>query len=122
LFLFIDEEVLKKIIKMLNYFVLIILLFLVLIAQNIILLNEEILILSCFITFCWLTLKNFSVAFSENLNARANKIEKLLKTSLKDISGVLKSILNIQKKFRNLFQTFVLLETKCYIFINAITK
>lgn len=84
---------------MLNYFLLIILLSLVLIAQNIILLNEETLILVCFITFCYLAVKNLSTSFKTNLDIRSNKIEVTLKNSLKQTSYTLNNTLNIQNRF-----------------------
>jgi Mitochondrial ATP synthase B chain precursor (ATP-synt_B) len=106
---------------MLNYFLLIILLSLVLIAQNIILLNEETLILVCFITFCYLAVKNLSTSFKTNLDIRSNKIEVTLKNSLKQTSYTLNNTLNIQNRFWIVFNEFKSLGNNCLDVINVIT-
>ena len=106
---------------MLNYFITTILVLLLLISQNILLLNEEVLILICFITFCWLALKNLSESFKDDLDKKSNTIEKELKQSLNKTILPLQSMLNIQHRFWNLFFNFKSMGNNCIKFVNSIT-
>lgn len=91
---------------MLNYFVL---LFTLLTFNNIILLNEETLILFCFIVFSWLFNKNIGTLLKKDFNNRNVKIKLLIQSSLKDIFISLNSALSIKNKFWNLFYNFELI-------------
>lgn len=106
---------------MLNYFTITTLLSLILIAQNVILLNEETLILICFVTFCWLATKNLSNSFSTHLDARSQKIENDVKASLSHVSYTLSSTLNIQDRFWIVFKQFKSLGGNCLNVINVMT-
>lgn len=101
---FIDEVVAKKIQNsMLNYFTLLLML---LTFNSIILLNEETLILICFIVFSWLFNKNLGMLLKDYLNDRSMKIKNLLKTSLKEVSISLNTAIDTKHKFWNLFYNF----------------
>lgn len=107
---------------MFNYFLITILLSLILVAQNVILLNEETLILICFITFCWLTIKNLSNTFSTDLDMRSKKVENDIKSSLNRVSSILNSTLNIQDRFWIVFGEFKSLGKNCLNIVNVITQ
>lgn len=95
----IDEAALKSLNKMLNYFAITTLAVLILIARNVILLNEETLILVCFITFSWLAVKNLSGSVAQDLDTRSTTIENDIKKSLKHVSNTLDNTLNIKDRF-----------------------
>nr|YP_010316757.1 ATP synthase F0 subunit 4 [Batrachospermum sp.]UNB13410.1 ATP synthase F0 subunit 4 [Batrachospermum sp.] len=96
---------------MLNYFTL---LFILLTFNNIILLNEETLILLCFIVFSWLFNKNLGILLKNDLSDRSTKIKNLLKTSLKEVSISLNTAINTKHRFWDLFYNFERL-TKHYL-------
>nr|YP_009114089.1 ATP synthase B chain precursor [Palmaria palmata]AHB62152.1 ATP synthase B chain precursor [Palmaria palmata] len=106
---------------MLNYLVLFVLSTTVLITHNIILLNEETLILVCFITFFWLGTKNLSAGINDNLESKIftakNNLERSLKSSLLN----LQNLLNMQKRFWVLLQNFKQLGYNCLRFAGLIT-
>jgi len=106
---------------MLNYFAITTLAVLILIAQNVLLLNEETLILICFITFSWLAVKNLSSSVAQNLDFRSATIEKELKKSLKHDSDALISTLNIKDRFWNVFNEFKSLGNNCLGIVNVMT-
>lgn len=91
---------------MLNYLVL---LFALLTFNNIVLLNEETLILICFIIFSWLFNKNVGTLLKKDFNNRNIKIKLLIQSSLKDIFISLNNALSVKNKFWNLFYNFELL-------------
>lgn len=118
---FTDEAVLKLLKKMFNYFAITILAVLILIAQNVILLNEETLILICFITFSWLAVKNLSTSVTQDLDSRSVTIENDLKNSLKHVSDTLISTLDIKDRFWNVFNEFKSLGNNCLKVIDVMT-
>lgn len=91
---------------MLNYFILLFTLFT---FNNVILLNEETLILICFIIFSWLFNKNVGILLKKDFNSRSNEIKTTIQFSLKDISISLNKTLNTKYKFWSLFYNFELL-------------
>nr|AVK39578.1 ATP synthase F0 subunit 4 [Sheathia arcuata] len=91
---------------MLNYFIL---LFTLLTFNNIILLNEETLILSCFIVFSWLFNKNVGTLLKKDFNHRSNEIKSTIQLSLKEIEISLNKALNTKYNLWNLFYNFKLL-------------
>ena len=118
---FIDEAALKLLNKMLNYFAITTLAVLILIAQNVILLNEETLILVCFITFSWLAVKNLSGSVAKDLDIRSATIENDLKKSLKYVSNTLSNTLGIKDRFWNVFNEFKSLGNNCLNIVNVMT-
>nr|YP_009988296.1 Atp4 [Gelidiella acerosa]QNM39434.1 Atp4 [Gelidiella acerosa] len=83
---------------------------LILISQNIILLNEEILILICFITFIWLLLSKTSSLMKKDLNEQASAIQNSLENSFNQIIVSLDKEWHIQNEFKSLTYNFELLK------------
>lgn len=106
---------------MLNYFAIVTLTVLVLIAQNVLLLNEETLILICFITFSWLAVRNLSVSVAQDLDSRSTTIETDLRKSLKYISDTLINTLSIKNRFWNVFNEFKALGNNCLKIVDIVT-
>nr|BBH10672.1 ATP synthase F0 subunit 4 [Palmaria palmata] len=106
---------------MLNYLVLLILSTTVLIKHNIILLNEETLILICFITFFWLGTKNLSGGINDNLEGKISTVKNNLEGSLKTSLLNLQNLLDMQKRFWDLLQNFKQLGYNCLKFTGLIT-
>nr|YP_009546245.1 ATP synthase B chain precursor [Gelidium gabrielsonii]AYO27593.1 ATP synthase B chain precursor [Gelidium gabrielsonii] len=79
---------------------------LILISQNLLLLNEESLILLCFIIFTWLVYNKLKTSIQFDLNSRALNIHKSIQSSFDYILVSLKSELNIQQKVRDLTDNF----------------
>lgn len=98
-----------------------ILFFMILISQNILLLNEETLILICFVTFCWLVVQKLSFLVKKDLDIKSYKIKKTVQKSLVDVSSSLETTLSIQDKFWALFHNFKLLGNFCSKFVNLVT-
>nr|YP_009441349.1 ATP synthase F0 subunit b [Lympha mucosa]ATN23358.1 ATP synthase F0 subunit b [Lympha mucosa] len=94
---------LKNLNNMLHYSILLLIL---LTFNNIILLNEETLILVCFIVFSFLFSKNVGTSLRNDLDERNKKIKKLLEISINEISTSLRNVINIKYKFWNLFYNF----------------
>nr|AYR06626.1 ATP synthase B chain precursor [Renouxia sp.] len=82
------------------------LVFIILIFQKIFLLNEETLILFCFISFIWISLYQMRSSVFINLNEQSDKIEISLKKSLKQISFSLKEYTHIKLKLNILLLSF----------------
>lgn len=91
---------------MLNYFILLFTLFT---FNNVVLLNEETLILVCFIIFSWLFNKNVGTLLKKDFNRRSNEIKSTIQFSLKEILISLNKSLNIKYKLWGLFYNFELL-------------
>lgn len=77
--------------------------------NNVILLNEETLILICFIIFSWLFNKNVGISLKKDFNSRSNEIKSTIQFSLKDISISLNKTLSTKYKLWSLFYNFELL-------------
>nr|UAT98016.1 ATP synthase B chain precursor [Ahnfeltia plicata] len=90
---------------MLN-FSLVILALVILIFQNILLLNEETLILLCFVVFCWTAVQKLGTSVYDDLAGRSNKIENLLKSSLNETLTSVQTSIKLHKKFQSLFLSF----------------
>nr|YP_009488810.1 Ymf39 [Grateloupia filicina]AWD77500.1 Ymf39 [Grateloupia filicina] len=104
--LYIGEGVYKSMIN----FSLLCLTFLFLVSQNILLLNEEILILFCFISFCWLAFNRLNESVSLDFSDRSKKIEQTFTESLDQVEEALLTNSKIQKKFKNLALDFTTLK------------
>nr|YP_009295525.1 ATP synthase B chain precursor [Mastocarpus papillatus]AOL58009.1 ATP synthase B chain precursor [Mastocarpus papillatus] len=74
----------------------------VLIYQDIVLLNEETLILLCFVVFCWLTFTKLSESVSTDLTKRSLKTENSLKSSLTQLLKALICSTKLRDNFQNL--------------------
>nr|QNM39534.1 Atp4 [Gelidiella fanii] len=83
---------------------------LILISQNIILLNEETLILICFVTFLWLLLSRLSSSIKKDLENRALDIQNLITNSFEQVITSLNNELQTQTEFKNLTHNFKLLK------------
>nr|YP_011017020.1 ATP synthase subunit 4 [Gracilaria hainanensis]WQB61698.1 ATP synthase subunit 4 [Gracilaria hainanensis] len=103
---------------MLNFSIVIILL-LILISKNLILLNEETLILFCFIVFCWLSFNKLKESIHLDFEAQRNEIETKFLDSFKSIVDSLIVNLKWQKLFPILITNFSILEKQ---FLNLSSK
>nr|YP_010199691.1 ATP synthase F0 subunit b [Gracilaria domingensis]UAD89599.1 ATP synthase F0 subunit b [Gracilaria domingensis] len=94
---------------MLNFSVVIIL-SLILISKNLILLNEETLILLCFVTFCWLGFTKLKDSFHADFETQRKEIEIKFSESFEAIVNSLLANLKWQKLFPILITNFSILE------------
>lgn len=78
----------------------------ILIYQNIIILNEETLILICFVTFCFITFNKLNKTLYIDLTARSLSTKTLLSTSLNHLSTSLNHTIKLQSEFKNLINHF----------------
>nr|YP_009589031.1 ATP synthase B chain precursor [Corallina ferreyrae]QBL75547.1 ATP synthase B chain precursor [Corallina ferreyrae] len=85
---------------------LIVLLFIFLSYKNILLLNEESLILLCFISFVSLVLNKFGTSINASLTSQSKDIETILKQSLKQSSLLLQEFLLLSQKPKKLVYKF----------------
>nr|YP_010199841.1 ATP synthase F0 subunit b [Hydropuntia urvillei]UAD89849.1 ATP synthase F0 subunit b [Hydropuntia urvillei] len=88
----------------------VILLSLILISQNIILLNEETLILLCFITFCWICFNKLKSSINTDFENQRNIIKTELLESFESIVKSLVKNLELQKIFPIFISNFIKLE------------
>lgn len=95
---------------------------LILIYQNILLLNEETLILVCFIIFCWAAFNKLSESSYEDLTQRSKKVENSLDNSLNEVLKELNSSIRNQNKFLNLSSSFESLANHLFKLSSAITN
>jgi hypothetical protein len=82
-----------------------------LISQNILLLNEESLILLCFVVFVMLGLNNLSTSTSTFFKTQTIQIENDLKISLKKILEILNKYTMFKTSFSEILSNFVLLKS-----------
>nr|YP_009511846.1 ATP synthase F0 subunit b [Gracilaria gracilis]AXI97723.1 ATP synthase F0 subunit b [Gracilaria gracilis] len=94
---------------MLNFSIVIIL-SLILISKNFILLNEETLILLCFVTFCWLSFNKLKDSFQADFENQRNEIETKFLESFGFIVNSVSMNLKWQKLFPIVITNFCLLE------------
>ncbi len=87
-------------------------LFILLVTQKVLLLNEESLILLCFIVFVFLGINNLGTSFDVSLKTQSNVIQENINTSLKNILTIFKKIVGFNKSFRLNLNKF--LEWKTY--------
>nr|YP_009774157.1 ATP synthase F0 subunit b [Caulacanthus okamurae]QIZ74774.1 ATP synthase F0 subunit b [Caulacanthus okamurae] len=98
----------------------------VLVYLNIIILNEEILILICFVAFCWICTNKVGKTIAYDLENRSLTIKNSLKVSL---NNLLKTLINVSKlhsdyeiitsKFKILHNYYIQLGTT---FVNNLPK
>nr|AHX02476.1 ATP synthase B chain precursor [Riquetophycus sp. HSY-2014a] len=79
---------------------------LILIYQNILLLNEETLILICFVIFCWIAFTKLNELIYDDLKQRSTKIENSLINSLNQVFKVLNHSIKFNQNFKNLSSNF----------------
>nr|YP_009546468.1 ATP synthase B chain precursor [Gelidium kathyanniae]AYO27816.1 ATP synthase B chain precursor [Gelidium kathyanniae] len=79
---------------------------LILISQNLLLLNEESLILLCFMVFTWLVYYKLKASIQSDLNSRALDIHKSIRSSFDYTLTSLKSELDTQQEVRGLTDNF----------------
>nr|YP_009317629.1 ATP synthase B chain precursor [Pterocladiella musciformis]AOX49081.1 ATP synthase B chain precursor [Pterocladiella musciformis] len=84
----------------------IILISLILISQNILLLNEETLVLVCFVTFIWLSYNKLSQNIKTDLTNQSNNIKSSIEKSFDQLIFSLNNELKNQKEFENLIHNF----------------
>nr|YP_009490449.1 Ymf39 [Gracilaria textorii]AWH62615.1 Ymf39 [Gracilaria textorii] len=99
---------------MLNFSIVVIL-SLILISKNLILLNEETLILLCFVTFCWLGFTKLKDLLDADFEAQKKEIETKFSESFKSIVGSLIINLKWQKLYPILITNFGVLEKQFII-------
>nr|YP_009511821.1 ATP synthase F0 subunit b [Gracilaria ferox]AXI97698.1 ATP synthase F0 subunit b [Gracilaria ferox] len=106
---------------MLNFSIVVIL-SLILISKNLILLNEETLILLCFVTFCWLGFTRLKDSLNADFDIQKKEIEAKLLESFESIVNSLMTNLKWQKFFPILITNFSILEKQFTILSSKITK
>nr|YP_009317606.1 ATP synthase B chain precursor [Pterocladia mexicana]YP_009317652.1 ATP synthase B chain precursor [Pterocladia robusta]AOX49058.1 ATP synthase B chain precursor [Pterocladia mexicana]AOX49104.1 ATP synthase B chain precursor [Pterocladia robusta] len=100
---------------------LIILITLILISQNILLLNEETLILICFVTFIWLFYKKSSQNIKDDLNYQSLAIKGSIENSFENLISSLEMELKTQRDLTNLARNFIQLKQH-FVNLNSITS
>nr|WCH57828.1 ATP synthase F0 subunit b [Hypnea edeniana] len=95
---------------MLNISIIILFTF-VLVYSNIIILNEETLILICFITFCIIAFSKLKDSVSKDFRSNSNRIEVSIITSLEELIDSLKSVFIYKYTFKNIVRSFESLKT-----------
>jgi len=84
--------------------------FILLVTQKILLLNEESLILLCFITFTVLGLNNLSTSVNDSFKSQSSQIEETLKHSLKQLLVIFHKFVNVKQDFKLLFKKFNIIQ------------
>nr|WOL37365.1 ATP synthase F0 subunit b [Polyopes affinis] len=92
-----------------------------LISQNILLLNEETLILICFVTFCWLSFSRLSELVNTSFVDRSKKIEQSFVDSLSQVEETLNINSDLQQKFKKLVFDFKILKDH-FIVLNKVVS
>ena len=95
--------------------------FIFLVAQNVLLLNEESLILLCFISFIGLSVKNLGTPTKDFFSNQSSQIANLLKNSLKQILEFTRSFITFQYSLKNVLYNFIRLK-KYYFKLTGIIK
>lgn len=93
-------------------FIITIFISLFLVTQKILLLNEESLILLCFITFVTFGVSNLSKSINNSFQAQSDQIEQTLRSSLIKLLNIFNNFLSIKNSFKTLGNKF--LELKFY--------
>nr|WCH57996.1 ATP synthase F0 subunit b [Hypnea cornuta] len=106
---------------MLNISIIILLSF-ILVYTNIIILNEETLILVCFIMFSLIAFNKLKESISVSFEKDSSKIEFFLLKSLKELSNSLYLILGNKSTFKNMISNFEFLKNHFIIFGMATSK
>nr|AHX02500.1 ATP synthase B chain precursor [Schimmelmannia schousboei] len=95
---------------------------LILISQNILLLNEETLILFCFILFCIIAFNKLNKSISLDFSERAHKIENSLIESLNKVLKSLRTHNELQILSNNTVSNFKFLKNHFYILTKMFGK
>ena len=82
-------------------------LFILLVTQKILLLNEESLILLCFIIFVFIGIKNLGSSVDTSLQLQSKGIQKNLSISLKNLLSIFEKFIVFNKNFRFNLNKFV---------------
>nr|YP_008994211.1 hypothetical protein Rhody.mt.08 [Rhodymenia pseudopalmata]AGO19263.1 hypothetical protein Rhody.mt.08 [Rhodymenia pseudopalmata] len=90
-----------------------------LISQNIFLLNEESLILLCFVIFCWLVFDKIQALVALDFDQRSDKIQISLKDSLDQVIDTSIKNLELQKQLESINLELQLLK-KHFIDLNSL--
>nr|YP_010199816.1 ATP synthase F0 subunit b [Gracilaria tikvahiae]UAD89824.1 ATP synthase F0 subunit b [Gracilaria tikvahiae] len=106
---------------MLNFSIVVIL-SLILISKNLILLNEETLILLCFVTFCWLSFNKLKDSLDADFETQRKEIETKFLESFEVIVSSLITNLKWQKLFPMLITNFGILEKQFTILSSKILE
>nr|YP_009515575.1 ATP synthase F0 subunit 4 [Kumanoa mahlacensis]AVK39529.1 ATP synthase F0 subunit 4 [Kumanoa mahlacensis]UEQ11859.1 ATP synthase F0 subunit 4 [Kumanoa mahlacensis] len=103
-----------------RYFTLAILVLLILIFRGILLLNEETLILICFIIFSWLFSQNVGDSTKQSLVERSSSIKYTIHDSLKEVTFSLSTVISVRHKLWELFYNFKTLVNHYLKFVSLI--
>nr|WCH57732.1 ATP synthase F0 subunit b [Hypnea musciformis] len=106
---------------MLNISIVILLSF-ILVYANVIILNEETLILICFITFSLIAFNKLKDSISSDFEKDSKKIEHFLLGSLRELWSGLRSVLEYKSTFGNIISNFQLLNNHFITFGKVISK
>lgn len=79
---------------------------LILISQNILLLNEESLILFCFVVFTWLVYNKLKFSIQQDLDSKASFIHNSIESSFNSTIPLLKLELDTQQGVKSLINSF----------------
>nr|AHX02547.1 hypothetical protein Sflab.mt.07 [Sebdenia flabellata] len=83
---------------------------LLLVSQNILLLNEEILILICFIIFCWAVFNRLNESISLDFINRSNIVKDSIISSIEQLINILNKNIILHKKYSILSTDFLALK------------
>nr|WDA66161.1 ATP synthase B subunit precursor [Lithothamnion corallioides] len=106
---------------MLNLFF-IILTFLFLVYKKILLLNEETLILLCFITFVYLSINSFGNSLKVSLDNQSTKIKVSLISSLNQLYTLFTHFSNIKSNLQVVLTKFISLGNYYYELVSLLTR
>lgn len=96
--------------------------FIFLVTKNILLLNEESLILICFIVFVVLGLNNLTASVNQYFTNQSLQIENLIRSSLKQVLDLLNELLTLKSSFKTALNNFIVLKHYYFTLINLITS
>nr|WCH57756.1 ATP synthase F0 subunit b [Hypnea pseudomusciformis] len=106
---------------MLNISIVILLSF-ILVYSNVIILNEETLILICFIMFSLIAFNKLKNSISNGFEKDSSKIEQFLLKSLQELGSGLQAILEYKLTFENIISNFRFLKNHFITFGRATSK
>ena len=82
-------------------------LFILLVTQKVLLLNEEFLILLCFIMFIFLGINNLGTTINESLKSQSDIIRENINISLKNLSIIFQKFITFNKSFKINLNKFI---------------
>nr|WCH57900.1 ATP synthase F0 subunit b [Hypnea nidulans] len=106
---------------MLNISIIILLSF-ILVYSNVIILNEETLILVCFVAFSLITFNKLKDSISQDLQKDSNKIELFLLKSFKDLLNSLELVSRSKSTFNHIVINFQFLKEHFIIYSTVTSK